>query len=91
MATTGSLVYNRELFYEATKAPARKTSLSNRTLHAVIHVGKVVKNRRVYLFFFLGTNGFHVQAKNERFSAEGCLCLSEPHIRKFHVANWQSR
>ena len=57
MATTGNLVYNRELFYQDITAPATKTSLSNRTLHAIIHVGKVVKNRRVYLFCFLGTNG----------------------------------
>ena len=67
----GECRYNRKLLLEATTVPVTRTSLSNRTLQAIIRVGNVVKKGEVYRFRLLGRNGFHVKAKNARFSAAG--------------------
>jgi len=40
-------------------------------------------------FRLLGTNGFHVKAKNKRSTAAGSRLSSEPQTR-FHIVTWQT-
>ena len=66
------------------------------SLLLLFHVDHVEQNRRTWLHFrLLGTNGFHVKAKSERFTASSLfyceLALStEPQIWKIHVVVWQT-
>ena len=41
-------------------------------------------------FRLLGTNGFHVNAKSERFTAATPCCRQNLKYVKFHVAVWQT-
>ena len=41
-------------------------------------------------FRVLGTNGFHVKAKNERCTAASSRCRQNLKYKKFHVVVWQT-
>ena len=52
-------------------AAATKTSLSNRTLHAIILCWSRCKKTGEVYFCLLATKGLHAKVKNERFNAAG--------------------
>ena len=69
-------------------AAATKTSLSNRTLHAINLCWSRCKKPGEVYFCLLGTKGLQAKVKNERFSAAGWRCRQSIKISRRHLADY---